>query len=289
MSPKRPEPRDYHKPILSHAEGGALIHSLLCEDRPALIARLGSLELGCVLHYLSHRGRGWRRRYPKLMRHAMSNNTGFFPTHDDALDAFNREYLVAIAQVDAMGVWFNTGEDRVVREFCPDAELIPLRSIEPHLNTDPWSRALRGREVLVIHPFAESIREQYENNRERLFDNPELLPAFNLRLIKAIQSGAGEVPSFDTWFDALDSMKAAMDANTYDVCIVGAGAYGLPLAAHAKKSGKLAIHMGGATQLLFGIKGRRWDNDDLYKDSWVRPKACEVPRNAMAVEDGCYW
>ena len=65
------------------------------------------------------------------------------------------------------------------------------------------------------------------------------------------------------------------------------------LAAHAKQSGKLAIHMGGATQILFGIKGRRWDDHDvisrLYNDSWVRPQPREVPARAMTVEGGCYW
>lgn len=291
--PRRPEPRDYHRPILSFTQGGVLIHSLLSEERPALIARIGSAELGCLMYYLRHRCRTRRRPYPKPMLRTMSNNTGFFPASDDALDAFAREYLPAIAQVNVMGVWFNIGEDLVVQEFCPDAELIPLASIEPYYHDAPWSLGLRGRKVLVIHPFAESITEQYENNRECLFDNPDVLPPFDLCLIKAVQSGAGEVPAFDTWFNALDSMKAAMDATAYDVCIVGAGAYGLPLAAHAKKSGKLAIHMGGATQILFGIKGRRWDDHDviskLYKDSWVRPKPCEMPRNAMAVEDGCYW
>ena len=228
------------------------------------------------------------------MRHKMGNNTGVFPTSDDALDAFAREYLAAISQVDVMGVWFNVGEERIVREYCSKADLVPLRSIEPYYQDEPWSRALGRRRVLVIHPMTESICEQYEANREYLFDDPDVLPEFDLRLIKSVQSAAGEFPAaFATWLDALSSMKMAMDASAYDICIVGAGAYGLPLAAHAKKSGKVAIHMGGATQILFGIKGRRWDNHDaiskLYRESWVRPKECEVPRRAMDVEDGCYW
>jgi hypothetical protein len=290
---RHPKPARYHKPILCSSEGGKLIYSLLGEEHPALVARIGSTELECVMHYLGHRRRSRRRCYPTGMRRAMSNNAGFFPAEDGTLDAFAQEYLAAIAQADIMGVWFNIGEDRVVREFCPKAELVRLMSIEPYYSADPWTRGLRGRKVLVVHPFAESIAEQYEKKRKRLFDDPNVLPPFDLCLIKAVQSVAGEVSAFDTWFDALASMKAAMDAIAYDVCLVGAGAYGLPLAAHAKRSGKMAIHMGGATQILFGIKGRRWDDHDviskLYRDSWTRPKECEVPRNAMMVEDGCYW
>ena len=44
----------------------------------------------------------------------------------------------------------------------------------------------------------------------------------------------------------------------FDTAIIGCGAYGFPLAAKLKAAGKQAFHMGGATQLLFGIKGSRW-------------------------------
>jgi len=218
---------------------------------------------------------------------------GFFDAKGDNLDDFAKEYLGAIQQVDVMGVWFNRGENDVVREFCPGAELIMLGDIEPYYHPNPWSRALRGRRVLVIHPFAESIKENYERHRERLFRDPNVLPPFDLRVIKAVQSIAGEATEFPSWFDALAHMKREMDATTFDVCIVGAGAYGLPLAAHAKRSGLKAIHMGGATQILFGIKGQRWHEHEiiskLYNNYWTRPKPSEIPHNFRSVEDGAYW
>lgn len=38
-----------------------------------------------------------------------------------------------------------------------------------------------------------------------------------------------------------------------------------------------AVHIGGALQLLFGIKGRRWDREfsSIYNDAWVRPEENE--------------
>lgn len=72
-----------------------------------------------------------------------------------------------------------------------------------------------------------------------------------------------------------------MDACDYEVAIIGAGAYGLPLAAHARDTGHVAIQMSGATQLLFGIKGRRWDThpqiSKLYNPAWVRPAPPNSP------------
>ena len=65
------------------------------------------------------------------------------------------------------------------------------------------------------------------------------------------------------------------------------------LAARIKEAGRQAVHMGGATQLLFGIKGKRWDVhpviSGLYNDYWVRPDESERPKGAESVEDGCYW
>ena len=79
----------------------------------------------------------------------------------------------------------------------------------------------------------------------------------------------------------------------FDVAILGCGAYGFPLAAEIKRMGKKAIHLGRATQLWFGIKGKRWNDDpltkSLYNDAWVSPSDAEKPANADGVEGGCYW
>jgi hypothetical protein len=292
----RPFPResDYDKPFRTAEEANDLIHKGLVSEAPFLTARIGGNECGCLRFYLAKRR---RRRRPTPYRAStvaeMQAGPGFFGATNDNLDRFAEEYLGAIQHVDVIGAFFWRGENRVIREFCPSAELIMGPDIEPYYHANPWSRVLSGRRVLVIHPFAESIRKNYEKNRERLFRDAQVLPAFSLQVIRAVQSIAGEPTDFRTWFDALEHMKKEMDATTYDVCIVGAGAYGLPLAAHAKESGRQAVHMGGATQIFFGIQGRRWDNHEiisnLYNNHWVRPTPAEVPQNYQAVENGCYW
>ena len=39
---------------------------------------------------------------------------------------------------------------------------------------------------------------------------------------------------------------------------------GLPLAVYAKRLGKVGFHMGGDLQVLFGIKGKRYDQPSQY-------------------------
>lgn len=59
---------------------------------------------------------------------------------------------------------------------------------------------------------------------------------------------------------------------------------------NVKNAGKQAIHLGGATQLLFGIKGYRWENNyptkiaTFFNDAWTRALAEETPKNAGTVE-----
>jgi hypothetical protein len=84
-----------------------------------------------------------------------------------------------------------------------------------------------------------------------------------------------------------------MDTIDYDVMLIGAGASSLPLVAHARKNGKKAIHLGGPLQLLFGIKGGRWNNGDIgkhfYNEHWVNPSVEETPEKYKSIEGGCYW
>ena len=51
----------------------------------------------------------------------------------------------------------------------------------------PWSAALAGKRVLVVHPFKTTIERQYAR-REQLFPGTDILPQFaDLRIVQAVQ------------------------------------------------------------------------------------------------------
>ena len=52
-------------------------------------------------------------------------------------------------------------------EFCK------LEFLEPYFSKNPWSKQLKIK-VLVIHPFTETIKKQYEQNRAKIFLNQDL-------------------------------------------------------------------------------------------------------------------
>jgi hypothetical protein len=96
-------------------------------------------------------------------------------------------------------------------------------------------------------------------------------------------------PRHRDWFEALEDLKSRMEKMEFDIALVGAGAWSLPLVAHAKAMGKKGIHLGGSLQLMFGIKGGRFDNNQIYNSHWIRPLFDESPANFRLMENGAYW
>ena len=289
-----------------------LIYNALMSDKPLMIARFGSTELTCLMNYLGvKKGKKdiigfiqgktnpwwWQ---PNLIIQ-MQTYSGFFPLEIDKIEKFCKLMLKDKNEVDILGSWLES--ENVIRNGMHDVK-VDLLLLEPFWSDKPWTKALEDKKILVVHPFSKTIVAQYEK-RELLFDQKEVLPKFkSLTVIKAIQSlGKGD-DRFEDWFDALEHMQDKIDKVDYDICLIAAGAYGFSLAAHVKRKGKKAIHLGGALQLLFGIRGRRWEVWDdkatqfrtpkgfytnLMNEYWIRPNEDEKPKLAKSVEGGCYW
>jgi hypothetical protein len=111
--------------------------------------------------------------------------------------------------------------------------------------------------------------------------------------LEAVQSIAKTPTAFADWFAALDDMKQKVDCIDFDIAMIGCGAYGFPLAAHVKRLGRKALHLGGIVQVLFGIKGKRWEESEhiskLMNEHWTKPLPEEVPSNFRLVDGGSYW
>ncbi len=225
------------------------------------------------------------------IRAGISIGGGLFPASNEMMHLFGSRMIVECQEIDILGGWL-AGEKRLHTAYFPQAKCVPLSDLAPFFFKNPWTRALAKKAVLVVHPFDKTIRQQYQK-RSALFRNPLVLPEFDLVTYKAVQSLGGNKTRFLNWHEALEHMCHEISQLSFDIAVIGAGAYGMPLAAHIKRMGKKAVHMGGATQLLFGIKGRRWDSRPeysqiLYNEQWTRPLACDCPDFYSAVEDGCY-
>lgn len=288
-------------PLVEATDTQDRIREMLLADAPCMIARFGSVELQAVVDYLFPPTLKNAMRFvkggipswgyaPSTMR-AMNINAGFFPAAKPMLDRFGKLMVDCMPLVDMLGSW--RVEESVVMPYMPNVIRVPLYALEPYYFDNPWTPALEGKKVLVVHPFEDTIRKQHEWY-ELLFEDKRLTPKYELQILKAVQSIAGNKPAeFDDWFQALDWMKTEIDKRDFDIAIIGCGAYGFPLAAHVKQIGKKAVHLGGAVQNLFGIRSRGMERDPkfvvLMNDYWVRPSEEETPNGFKKVEGGLYW
>lgn len=274
-----------------------LIRDALLSPTPCMIARFGAFEIGVINNYLSIKsaqhsvanyisGKQAQWWWNDNLLHNFSINAGFYPNHYKYIELFCKLMIEDAKEVDIIASWQN-GEQALLR---PDVKYIPLSLINPIKSSTPWSYYLKGKKVLVIHPFTATISKQYER-RAFLFKDPHVLPNFELITLQSVQSIGGNNNEYKTWFDALEYMKERIEHINFDIALIGCGAYGFPLAAYIKRLGKKAIHIGGPLQLLFGIKGHRWDNlyGDYYNEYWTRPAQKEKPQIANKIENGCYW
>lgn len=266
---------------------------ILDAGQPASVGKMGSVELDMVRAYLSKiptESQKWKHRMNRL-----NVCPGIFPEETYLVKEYCEAFLNALTDLDILGVWFNAEESKVAHKYCTKALIANYHGVEPFDVYNPWTRHLEGKNVLVIHPFKDSIKTQYAK-RELVWGERKILPDFNLMQIKMPLSKAIVSSKYETWKEQLDDLKGQMDGFDYDVALVGAGGYSLLLTQFAKANGKIGIHLGGSTQVLFGVYGSRWLSDPnackLFNEHWTRPLPEETPppeRFAEVRGDVCYW
>lgn len=257
-------------------------------DKPFCAIRFGAVELSCWNNYRKIE-LGRKKTYKEKVKYSIKNNAGVFPIDDATLTKYSQESLELLKHVDYLAISGIHMEDYFYMRYAPQSIVIQNWSCEPLLGM--WSEALKGKKVLVISPFARDIENQYKK-RELLFKgHEEILPSFTLLTIESPLTLGREEIDGSSWFIELEKMKKKMSEIDFDILLVGAGAYGMHLAICAKLLGKKAIQSGGATQTLFGIIGKRWENREHVKkyvdEHWIHPTR-EIA-DKENIENGAYW
>lgn len=297
------------KRCMNADETSDYIYNLLESGKPCLITRYGDYELMRIEKYLGHsdpKRNFWRYITGQIPQYWWNNDEYLhlgWPVDQDFLCQYAQRNLEDSKIVDVLGSWKPSEYWLEKYNYLPtDTFRTHLLYLEPWLSSRPWSRYLKGKRVLVIHMFKDTIEDQYYNHRTELFEDPDVLPEFaSLRIIKSIMISETQ-GLYKDWFDILEYYKKEMDKEPYDVVLISCSTPGFCLAAHAKRTGHQAFHLGGALQLMFGIKGKRWENPryasdlqlgynpylKLFNDSWVKPKDTDIAQSLRKVENGCY-
>jgi hypothetical protein len=249
--------------------------------------------------------------YLNNYRNTMKNNAGINLLNDQSVINYSQLYLEAFANCEIYSSWapfdsvyqsLNYGEQNnqinshhVIDNIFHNKQTIyaEVFDIYHYIYNTPWTHALKGKRILFVSNFNESITSKI-NNRSDIY-GIDLFPECHILTIKPPQTqGTEESEDFlielNKFTNKLDLIK-----DNYDIALVSCGGYGNLVCSHIYKSGKSAIYVGGVLQMYFGILGNRWfeNRPDIIRlflnKSWSRALESEKPKNFNNIERSCYW
>ena len=284
------------RPFVNNDAFNEILKEKLNSTEPFFCCRYGSNELSSYFYGLLKKLGILDNVPPKCIRQ-LKYSSGVFPEKEETFLQFSEEYIKALGNADLNAYWGSVlmEEHMIAHSMSKTCVQYAKRALEPFQYQEPWTVALGGKKVLIVHPFSELIKQQYQRINE-IFPGKKILPDFDLNVVKAIQSSGTATPEeYTDWVNALDSLFNQCIGKTFDVALLGCGSYAVPLGSRLKNAGKQAIVLGGMMQLLFGIKGARWEASRsdivaMYNEAWVRAGEKYLVKGADKIGDGpAYW
>lgn len=288
---------------IEHDDFNNWLSSRIINQIPTAVSRFGSGELTYYYNLNSSKGTLLKRMWlfitvkiETINKVELADIKSSSIKNPSDMKRFFEEYKNSLKFIDCLGSWLYL--ESKLKTLNPQL-YIDLHLLEPFYSENPWTMALEGKKVLVIHPMTDSIQSQYKRI-DKIFSNKRILPQFELMVIKAKWYNDLE---HNTWSLIMDYYINELNKVDFDVAIIGCSSWGLPLTSRIKKMGKIAVTLGGATQLLFGILGQRWLDPksrfsqldsklNLVNEFWVKPRYEETPSDIVeTIENGLkpYW
>jgi hypothetical protein len=275
------------------------INKLVKSENPLIYGKIGTTELLAV----EFSERRVKMNWPKSLSwrrqaHRLFLDSGVFPPTIKQFELFIKTYKESLLCLDGILLWqqekyLKEYEKRLANDLCSTATRLDLGALMPFQILGE----LASLRWLIVSPFIATMQNQV-SKLDKVFKcfswGKTLQNVYRTcKFVKSPFFSYLEKTPYNNWSEGLDKITENVFSHIddFDVAFIGAGAWSLPLLARIKKAGRKGIHFGGSTQLIFGIKGRRWDSywGQYYNESWVRPLPEDTPEGHMRKEDGCYW
>ena len=274
------------------------IQEALASKTGFLVGRNGTIEMEILLN----RHKGVQLEPRQILQ--LERNAGIFPTTPASISIWVRKTLASIQDSDLLVAgWYKpiaADEIDFLRTIGKRGPYLPLRALESYYVPEAyqWTAALEGRRVAIVSSFADTACAQASRS-DAVWNGRAVLPKATYLPVKTrysprLAQGSAEWPDTVTSWEAAVAhiVKEVMELDT-DIVLIGCGGLGMVIGHELRMRGKICIVMGGAIQVLFGIKGRRWQHHSIistfWNDAWVWPRLEDTPRGADEVESGCYW
>jgi hypothetical protein len=231
----------------------------------------------------------------------LENNAGIFTRDNKSLAEYSKRLIESYEHCTIISEWEQGGKvfshtgsgQEYISKRTPKIPKIDARALEPYYFKDNWMPELKGKKILVIHPFSKTFQKQITNIK-RIFPNRSWFEDCEINFAQPPLTLAGNHQDKD-WQEHLNPFLESLSTQKdFDIAFVAAGGYGMLVADYIfTRLNKSVMYIGGALQLFFGVIGKRWfDNKEILKimnDDWIRPSREDKPANFINVEKGCYW
>jgi len=284
--------------------GASLIRKCMEESlqnkQGCLIGRFGTIEFDVVNSYASGHVPSEQKRMI-LERHA-----GIFPNSVESVKGWANAMEEAVKQSDILATgWYAPivqKEQTYLKHISWNGSQVPLRSLEPYYvdKGKRWTELLT--KVCAVTSFTKTASRQVQKGEGVVWpgENGTLWPSHaewhwvQTGYAPVLANGSAEwQPTVQSWESAVEQTVEKVLATGAEIVLLGCGGLGMILGERLKREGKCCIVMGGAIQVLFGIKGERWKTHPIlskfWNDAWAWPSEEETPKNASLIEGSCYW
>lgn len=300
------------------------IKQALETKQPLVIGKIGTNELLLIYCYhLITQGRMPGGGYPQNVLHEIEYGAGLYPVDKTTIENFIKIYLESLGSIDVFASWndrFLDFEHALYSSYIsiskPNTKrlgggIVELTALESFYTSREhwWQTLFAGRCVLVISPFVESIKKQLTaGKRGKVWRGrwegfwPDDIEFKYIKfehpwsLLSKEEQAKPALAMSKCFVDKLKRFEKEIDAaGDFDIALVGAGCYSLPLCAYIKNNKRrIAFHLGGGLQMMFGVYGTRWDiSSGVFKEyvneEWIRPSGNEIPSGYKMQEGGAYF
>jgi len=193
----------YFQGRFSPDEANLLLYNRLRDGVPLFAGKLGSVE-SRVLGEHRYRQR-WQSHFNSRTRLQAHQNSGIFPVDDSALAATAEELWAAMRSIELLGCWPVEYQARLMMDLPQLPQRCEMPDLEPFFYPLPWTAALEGKRVLVLHPFLRSLERQW-GRRQELFPGRPVLPLFDPVFVASPMTVRGAVHGYISWQSALDQL-----------------------------------------------------------------------------------
>ncbi len=270
-------------------------------NEPFFIGRLSGNETSLTGKLLSN-----QQQIPDYLLQNMLFVAGIKFISIDDIIKYVTEYHNSIINSQLLGIWdsamytqaieyyniLNNIQDNIVQ--------IPAQALEPFYfmnhSSYKWNNIFKNKKVLIISSHKNTIEKQLPYI-DKIFSNNIFDKTTEFHVYKPPQQNGGshDNNSWQYHFNIIkNDLKELVKTFDFDIALVSCGGFGMLTSNYIfTELHKSTMYIGGSLQLFFGIKGGRWQSNDIINKSinsyWVNVIESDKPKNVQICEGSAYW